>query len=219
MRNIIKELRKVAATSVMIMTSVCVGLIGSPVADVFADMLDSQAQEPVISKTVHMEDTTPCGGNLDEFLRELESEEETPAIDWVDTEYIKHDPNTDTHVLIQIVADEIGLDWRVLEGLVYAESSFNPECGRGKHYVGLCQVSITNYNNLKSVLGLSDDYFDRYSNLKCGAYIYQCLLIKYQDYHKAAVCYNMGENGARRVWESAYSRKVIQYARGLGFER
>lgn len=223
MKNMRKRLR-IATTPLVAIMAFIAGITFSPAVDVFAEILEPEPRV-IISKSYAMNDVTPCGGNVDAYLEELEAErqeelriqEEQNRL--AEIERMKHDPNTDIHSLIQIVADEIGLDWRVLEGIVYAESTFNPECGRGSHYVGLCQVSRTNYSNLKSVLELSDNYHDRYSNLKCGAYIYQCLLIKYQDYHKALVCYNMGEGGAKGIRESGYSRKVINYARSLGFDR
>ena len=129
---------------------------------------------------------------------------------------------SEVKAMIKEVANEIGLDWRVLEGLVYAESSFNPNLtsSTGRHH-GLTQVSEQNYDNLTKTLGLvpsnGTKYFDPYSNLKCGAYILQCTLIKYQDYHKALVIYNMGEGGAKGISSSAYSRKIMNYAENLGF--
>lgn len=128
----------------------------------------------------------------------------------------------DVKALIKQVSDEIGIDHRVVEGLVYTESSFrtNVTSSTGRHH-GLTQVSESNYDRLTPVLGLvpsnGTNYFDPYSNLKCGAYILQCSLIKTQDYHKSLVIYNMGEGGAKGINSSAYSRKVMTYAENLGF--
>lgn len=126
--------------------------------------------------------------------------------------------------MIKQVAAEIGLDWRVLDSLVRVESTYQPNVtsSTGRHH-GLTQVSRQNYDNLTSTLGLvpsnGSNYFDPYSNLKCGAYILQCSLIETQDYHQALVWYNMGRGAATKkgITSSSYSRKVMNYAENLGF--
>jgi len=79
--------------------------------------------------------------------------------------------------------------------------------------LGLMQISKINTDWLGEELGTTD-LRDARQNIEAGLYILAGYLDKYDDIHKALMCYNMGHAGAKRAWKkgyvtSKYSRKIV----------
>ncbi|MEG1820540.1 MAG: lytic transglycosylase domain-containing protein, partial [Oscillospiraceae bacterium] len=75
-------------------------------------------------------------------------------------------------------------------------------------------VNRIHYDELSKQLAVTD-LRDPKQNIESGIYIFSKLLHKYGDYHKALVCYNCGEKGAKDKLTSNYSISVINYASSL----
>ena len=80
--------------------------------------------------------------------------------------------------------------------------------------VGLMQIHEINYGWLEEHFGDAWDAEDPCDNIEAGLYILAGYLDKYEDMHKALMCYNMGQAGAKRAWKKGvystkYSRKIV----------
>ena len=76
------------------------------------------------------------------------------------------------------------------------------------------QISSVNHGWLSDELGITD-FLDLYSNVKAGLYILRNLFQKYETPEKVLMAYNMGENGAKVLWNQGiygtdYTRLVLQ---------
>ena len=80
--------------------------------------------------------------------------------------------------------------------------------------VGLMQLHEINYGWLGEHFGDAWDAEDPCDNIEAGLYILAGYLDKYEGVHKALMCYNMGQAGAKRAWKKGvystkYSRKIV----------
>lgn len=119
------------------------------------------------------------------------------------------------------LCQEYGVSFEVMLGLMYAESTFRFDCVsyNGSSY-GICQINKCHESYAKS-LGM-DDFKEPKNNIKLAVMFMKGHLNNNNgDYHKALVCYNCGAYGAKTsyfnkgVYQSNYSRKVINYANNL----
>ncbi len=108
------------------------------------------------------------------------------------------------------------IDFPFVMGLIQAESSFRPDIISGTNDFGLMQINKVNHQWLQEQLGITD-FLDPEQNIQAGLYILRTLFEKYDDPAKVLMAYNMGESGAKRLWEQGifetnYSRKVLTNA-------
>lgn len=105
----------------------------------------------------------------------------------------------------------------VPESLVYSmietESQFDPDVISDTEDYGLMQINSCNHEWLAELYEV-EDFLDPYDNVFCGIKIVGSYLSKYGDYNQALMCYNMGESGAKALWEkgiysSSYSREIV----------
>lgn len=93
---------------------------------------------------------------------------------------------------------------------MYRESSFKTRLISGTNDYGLMQINSQNHDWLRKELGITS-FLDSYQNIKCGVHMMSKYLHKYNDVHKALVCYNMGESRVRKgIYSSNYSRRVVE---------
>ena len=62
------------------------------------------------------------------------------------------------------------------------------------------QINTVNHEWLQEKLGITD-FLDPYQNTRSGIYILRTLFEKYQDTAKVLMAYNMGEDGAKKLWD------------------
>ena len=102
--------------------------------------------------------------------------------------------------------------------LVYAlirhESNFDAAALSPSNDYGLMQINVVNHTWLREQLGIVD-FFDPYQNAHGGIYILASLLHKY-EVPEALMAYNMGENGAAKLWQrgvhtTPYAEQVLDY--------
>ena len=111
------------------------------------------------------------------------------------------------------------IDFTFVMALIQQESSFNPNAVSGTGDYGLMQINKCNHETLTNALGITD-FLDPYQNVRGGMYILRTLFEKYETPAKVLMAYNMGENGASKLWvqgvyETAYSRSVLDKQHGL----
>ena len=97
--------------------------------------------------------------------------------------------------------------------MISTESQFEPTAISSTGDWGLMQINECNHSWLEKKYGVSD-FLDPYENVYCGIKIIGQLLTKYEDYNLALMAYNMGETGAKELWDkgitsSSYSREIV----------
>lgn len=106
------------------------------------------------------------------------------------------------------------IDYAFVMGLIEAESTYQVNAVSSTNDYGLMQINTVNHEWLKEKLGVTD-FLDPYQNTRSGIYILRNLFEKYEDPEKVLMAYNMGETGAKRLWdkgiyETDYTNKVIK---------
>ncbi len=105
------------------------------------------------------------------------------------------------------------IDFPFVMGLIQTESAFNSDVVSSTNDYGLMQINIVNHEWLQEKLGIKD-FLDPYQNTRSGIYILRNLFEKYEDPAKVLMAYNLGETGAKNLWdkgiyETDYTRKVF----------
>lgn len=105
------------------------------------------------------------------------------------------------------------IDFVFVMGLIQTESTFNSDIVSSTNDYGLMQINTVNHEWLQEKLGITD-FLDPYQNTRSGIYILRNLFEKYEEPEKVLMAYNMGEGGAKKLWdkgiyETDYTRKVF----------
>lgn len=106
------------------------------------------------------------------------------------------------------------IDYAFVMGLIEAESTYQVDVISSTNDYGLMQINTINHEWLTEKIGVTD-FLDPYQNIRSGIYILRNLFEKYEDPEKVLMAYNMGETGAKRLWdngiyETNYTNKVIK---------
>lgn len=130
--------------------------------------------------------------------------------DWV---YIPCELGIEEQEFVYYLCENYNLDYYFVMALMYVESGYNPNIISTTNDYGLMQINACNHAWLSEELGITD-FLDPYENMKAGCFVLRLLFEKYQDPTMVAMAYNMGEDGAQRLWNngvysSAYSRKIM----------
>ena len=128
----------------------------------------------------------------------------------------------ETQKMIQKRSEEMNLDFSFVMAVIFKESSFRPAADSGSS-VGLMQINRINHEWLSEELGITD-FFDPEQNVKAGTYMLHLLFKKYEDPAMVLMAYNMGEYGAKKLWDkgiytSDYAEGVLQQADKYNAER
>ena len=145
----------------------------------------------------------------------------TSSIDWSNGAELGYVPldcgmDEDLQEFIYSLSYGYGIDYTLVMGLIEQESSFDSNIISKTNDYGLMQINTINHEWLKESLGITD-FLDPYQNTRAGVYILRNLFEKYQDTEKVLMAYNMGETGARKLWdkgiyETGYTQKVMEKA-------
>jgi hypothetical protein len=105
------------------------------------------------------------------------------------------------------------IDFTLAMALIQHESSFQADVVSSTQDYGLMQINQINHKYLTETIGVTD-FLDPYQNIRAGMFTIRKLFEKYQDTNKVLMAYNMGENGASRLWkkgifETSYTEKIL----------
>lgn len=123
----------------------------------------------------------------------------------------------ETQHMIHQKCMEYGLDFPFVMSVIHHESSFKPNAiSYNGSSVGLMQINKINHNWLSKELGITD-FFDPEQNVTAGLHILKDLFEKYEIPRLVLMAYNMGETGAKRLWNQGvystdYAEKIIRQA-------
>ena len=106
------------------------------------------------------------------------------------------------------------IEFPFVMGVIGTESNFQPESISKSNDYGLMQINKVNHGWLSETLGVTD-FTDPYENTRSGLFILRKLFEKYEEPSKVLMAYNLGESGARKLWEqgifeTTYSKKVME---------
>lgn len=121
----------------------------------------------------------------------------------------------DTQQMILDKAEHFNIDFAFTMAVINKESSFNPKADSGSS-VGLMQINRINHSWLSEEVGFTD-FWDPEQNVTAGLYMLRDLFEKYEDPALVLMAYNMGEAGAKKLWDqgiytSDYAEGVLQQA-------
>ena len=108
------------------------------------------------------------------------------------------------------------IEFSFVMAVIKTESDFNPNLVSSTNDYGLMQINKCNHKMLTETIGVTD-FLDPHQNIRSGIYILANLFEKYEDPGKVLMAYNMGQTGAKRLWdkgvhESRYSNKILNIA-------
>lgn len=122
------------------------------------------------------------------------------------------DMDEDLQEFIFTLSKSYKIDFAFTMALIWQESRFqNVESSTNDF--GLMQINKINHEWLTERFGVTD-FLDPYQNTRAGLHILRSLFDKYEDPSKVLMAYNLGENGARKLWdkginETGYSVSVL----------
>ena len=114
------------------------------------------------------------------------------------------------------------MDFTFVMALIQQESRYTPDIISVTNDYGLMQINKMNHPYLKEQLEITD-FLNPYDNIRAGMFILRKLFEKYETPEKVLMAYNMGENGASRLWEQGvfeinYSKSVLQIQQEMNAE-
>ena len=123
-------------------------------------------------------------------------------------------------VLQDICREYPDVPYELVLSVIWKESLFRNVNGDGGDSIGYMQIKEHYQKERMQRLGLTDLSIPE-ENFACGVDMLNDLYSKYGDWHKALICYNYGEAGAREhvfsrgLTTTKYSRAVHEYMEGL----
>lgn len=116
---------------------------------------------------------------------------------------------------IQNICDKYGIDYALVLAIIEIESGYRnyevSDCGA----IGYMQV-IPDWHKDR-INRLDSNVYDPIGNVIVGVDYFSELYSKYKDVHHALMAYNMGQNGADKLWDkgvrsTSYSRAIVNRA-------
>jgi len=127
--------------------------------------------------------------------------------------------DTDIQRTIYDLCKDAGVPFEVVMGLAWRESRFRPDVVSKTRDHGMMQINEINHDWLRKD-GITD-FYDPVQSVQAALRILAPLWEKYEP-HKALMCYQYGETGAKGKWvsgqtTSSHSRQVMEQAAQYGF--
>lgn len=143
------------------------------------------------------------------------------SMDWssgAELGFVPLDVNLDENLqeFIYCLSYGYNIDFHFVMGLIQKESNFKINVISRTNDYGLMQINTINHQWLSENFGFND-YLDPYQNTRAGLYILRKLFEKYEDPSKVLMAYNMGESGAKKLWDkgiesTGYSEDILKKA-------
>lgn len=92
------------------------------------------------------------------------------------------------------------IDFSLVMALIQNESNFDSSVISATQDYGYMQINEINHQWLTDTLGVTN-FTDPYQNIRAGVFVLRKLYERYQDTNMVLMAYNLGENGASRLWE------------------
>ena len=101
------------------------------------------------------------------------------------------------------------IDWTMVMALMQKESSFRSDIISSTDDYGLMQINKCNHEWLEETIGVTD-FLDKEQNIRAGVFVLRKLFEEYTDPNLVLMAYNMGSNGAEKLWNKGiYSTPYV----------
>lgn len=113
---------------------------------------------------------------------------------------------------IRTLCEESDISFPLVIAQIQVESEFRADAVSETNDYGLMQINKINHDWLREEYGITD-FLDPYQNVRCGIGILESNYLLYWDMDKALMAYNLGDSGARELWDEGiysteYTRKI-----------
>lgn len=129
---------------------------------------------------------------------------EEVSLDWGvgDLDFIPLDVSLDVDIqeFVYYLSAGYNIDFTLVMALMQHESSFRSDVVSNTDDYGLMQINSCNHEQLAETLGITD-FLDPHQNIRAGTFTLRKLFERYQDTNMVLMAYNMGEDGASRLWK------------------
>lgn len=159
--------------------------------------------------------------NNEQKFGTIEGKEFETSIEWssgAEIGFVPLDVPMDEELqkFIYCLSYEYNIDFPFVMGLIKTESYFKTDIISKTNDYGLMQINTINHKWLSEKFGFTD-FLDPYQNTRAGLFILRNLFEKYEEPLKVLMAYNLGETGAKRLWdkgifETNYSNSVMKNA-------
>ena len=122
----------------------------------------------------------------------------------------------DLQEFVYFLSSANNIDYAFVMALIETESTFEADKISNTDDYGLMQINEVNHAEITEALGITN-YLDPYENIEAGIFMLRNLFDKYEDPEKVLMAYNLGERGAKNLWEkgitkTTYTEKVTKSA-------
>lgn len=122
--------------------------------------------------------------------------------------------DSDVQEFIYYLSKGYNMDFTFVMAIIQQESGYKPDAVSNTDDYGLMQINKVNHGYITDEIGVTN-YLDPYENVRAGMFILRKLFEKYETPEKVLMAYNLGESGAKALWdkgvfETNYSKSVQQ---------
>lgn len=215
--NYSKNLRKVAMAKRVIISWVIAAAVGLSVGTLSGYAMkthittkDKQKEEMQTSEQV--EEKTLVFGAYDDrtFTQEI-------SLDWgagdLDFTPLDVPMSEEEQEFVFYLSQGYNIDFTLVMALIQHESSYRADVISSTNDYGLMQINKINHQFLTDTIGVTD-FLDPYQNIRAGMFTLRKLFERYENTDMVLMCYNMGEDGAERLWskgiyETDYTQSIL----------
>ena len=120
--------------------------------------------------------------------------------------------DSDVQEFIYYLSKGYNMDFTFVMAIIQQESGYQPDAVSNIDDYGLMQINKVNHGYITDEIGVTN-YLDPYENVRAGMFILRKLFEKYETPEKVLMAYNLGESGAKALWdkgvfETNYSKSV-----------
>ena len=120
--------------------------------------------------------------------------------------------DSDVQEFIYYLSKGYNMDFTFVMAIIQQESGYQPDAVSNTDDYGLMQINKVNHGYITEEIGVTN-YLDPYDNVRAGMFILRKLFEKYETPEKVLMAYNLGESGAKALWdkgvfETNYSKSV-----------
>lgn len=120
--------------------------------------------------------------------------------------------DSDVQEFIYYLSKGYNMDFTFVMAIIQQESGYKPDAVSNTDDYGLMQINKVNHGYITDEIGVIN-YLDPYENVRAGMFILRKLFEKYETPKKVLMAYNLGESGAKALWdkgvfETNYSKSV-----------
>lgn len=120
--------------------------------------------------------------------------------------------DSDVQEFIYYLSKGYNMDFTFVMAIIQQESGYQPDAVSNTDDYGLMQINEVNHGYITDEIGVTN-YLDPYENVRAGMFILRKLFEKYETPEKVLMAYNLGESGAKALWdkgvfETNYSKSV-----------